>query len=135
MRQLDKKSVFLMKDSTVLKSNQEGSELKKGGLRLLKERSRLLKKTYEVMIIQTPKFRQTKGYKQVYRMNVRGSSHLHILEDVFRTFNVKDSIPNDYQGRYMGTGDIIYIDEGRQGTSYYQLQPGGWKKISRIHVL
>lgn len=104
-------------------------------MRLLKERSRLLKKTYEVMIFQTPKFRQTKGYKQVYRMNVTGNSHLHILEDVFRIFNVKDSIPNDYQGRYMGTGDIIYIDEGRQGTSYYQLQPGGWKKISRIHVL
>ena len=102
---------------------------------MLKERSGLLKKTVEVIIFQTPKFRQSKGYQQVYRMNHSGNSHQYILESVFRMFNVKDSMPKDYKGRYMGTGDIIYIDEGRQGTTYYQLQPGGWKKISRIHVL
>lgn len=102
---------------------------------MLKERNRVRKRTYEVTIFQTPKFRQTKGFQQVYRLSLNGYSHQNTLDQVFRIFNVKDSIPKDYTGRYIGTGDIIYIDEGRQGTSYYQLQPGGWKKISRIHVL
>ena len=34
----------------------------------------------------------------------------------------------------MGTGDIVFIDEGRKGQIYYQLKSGGWEKVNRISV-
>jgi hypothetical protein len=101
---------------------------------MLKELTRKRKKRFDVTLYQTPEFRQMKGFKEVYRMNVEESNHTDCLENMFKLFNVSDRIPNDYCGRYVGTGDIVLIDEGRSGQHYYQLQPGGWMKINRIHI-
>ncbi len=92
------------------------------------------KKVYDVTIFQTPKYKETKGYKEVYRLNIEGNSHHECLDLVFSQFNIPDRIPSDYQGRFISTGDTVFIDEGLQGQFYYQLQPGGWKKINRVHV-
>ncbi|MDP4162545.1 MAG: YodL domain-containing protein [Bacillota bacterium] len=89
---------------------------------------------YDVTIFQTPTFRQEKGYKAVYRTTVFGQGHSHCLEETFRKFNVTDAIPGDYKGRFLSTGDIILIDQGKQGKFYYQLIPGGWKIINRINL-
>jgi hypothetical protein len=43
-------------------------------------------------------------------------------------------MPKDYHARFMGTGDIVLIDEGLKGQVYYRLCPEGWKKINRLHV-
>jgi len=101
---------------------------------MLRELTRLKKKEYDVTIFQTPEFRQRKGYKQVYRLKIEAADHDECLYSVFSTFNVNDRIPGDFNGRYMGTGDILFIDEGRGGQYYYQLKPGGWEPINRVHI-
>ncbi|GLB61161.1 YodL domain-containing protein [Cytobacillus sp. NCCP-133] len=101
---------------------------------MLKELTRIRRKEYDVTIFQTPKFRDKKGFQQVYRLNVEGSTHEECLDNVFRRFNVPDRIPFDFTGRFISTGDILYIDEGRRGQYYYQLKPGGWEEINRIHI-
>jgi hypothetical protein len=98
------------------------------------EMTRIKKKTYDVTIFQTPEFKQRKGYQKVYRTDIEGNTHHECLENVFRKFNIVDCIPNDYEGRFIRTGDIIYIDEGRLGQYYYRLEPGGWNPINRIQV-
>jgi hypothetical protein len=89
---------------------------------------------YDVTIFQTPKYREKKGYRQVYRTSIFANNREDCLEETFSRFNVTDRIPTNYQGRFLSTGDIILIDEGRGGQYYYQLQPGGWQPISRIHI-
>lgn len=101
---------------------------------MLMEFIRTRKKEYDVTIFQTPTFRQKKGYEQVYRLQVEGMSHDDCLSDVFSRFNILDRIPNDFEGRFIGTGDILFIDEGRKGQFYYQLKPGGWERVNRIHI-
>lgn len=91
-------------------------------------------KEYDATIFQTPSFRERKGYKPVYRISVQAESHADCLDKVFGKFNVPDRIPFDFSGRFISTGDIIYIDEGLRGQHYYQLLPGGWKKINRILI-
>lgn len=89
---------------------------------------------YDVTIFQTPKYRENKGYKEVYRMMIHAASRENCLEETFRRFNVTDRMPANYNGRFMTTGDIILIDEGRKGQFYYQLKPGGWQQINRINI-
>lgn len=98
------------------------------------EKATTKKKLFDVTIFQTPKFRQKKGYREVYRTEVYGKNHDDCLYNVFRQFNIIDCIPMDYEGRFVSTGDIVLIDEGRLGKYYYKLIPGGWKRISRIHL-
>lgn len=101
---------------------------------MIYELSRVKKKTYDVTIFQTPEFGQTKGYKKVYRVEIEGNTHDECLANVFRQFNIVDCIPSDYEGRFICTGDIVFIDEGRLGQNYYKLVPGGWTPINRIHI-
>jgi hypothetical protein len=101
---------------------------------MIKEMTRIKKKVYDATIFQTPEFRQKKGYRKVYRIAIEGNTHEECLYNIFRTFNVVDCMPDDYEGRFITTGDIIFIDEGRQGQYYYKLEPGGWNPINRIHV-
>lgn len=101
---------------------------------MLKELTRIKRKEYDVTIFQTPKFRDKKGFQQVYRLNVEALTHVECLNSVFRKFNVLDRIPEDFDGRFISTGDILYIDEGRRGQFYYQLKPGGWEEVNRIHI-
>ena len=101
---------------------------------MLKELTRKRKKSFDVTLYQTPVFRQSKGFKEVYRLHVEENNHLECLENLFKQFNVTDRIPNDYSGRYLGTGDIILIDEARGGQHYYQLKSGGWVKVNRIRI-
>jgi hypothetical protein len=102
---------------------------------MLLEFIRPRKKEYDVTIFQTPNFRQKKGYQQVYRLQVQGTSHAECLDEVFSWFNITDRLPSDFEGRFIGTGDILFIDEGRKGQYYYQLKSGGWKQVNRIHVV
>ena len=101
---------------------------------MLKELTKVRKKEYDVTIFQTPQYRERKGYKQVYRFNIKGNSHNDCLHKVFTKFNVPDRMPSDYNGRFITTGDIVFIDEDLKGQYYYQLQTGGWKEINRIHI-
>ncbi|MBS4190890.1 hypothetical protein KHA94_11920 [Bacillus sp. FJAT-49705] len=101
---------------------------------MLKELTRNKKKYYDVTIFQTPEFRQSKGYQPVYRLMIQGSDHVDCIDSVFAKFNVTDLIPADYKGRFISTGDILSIDEGRKGHYYYQLRLGGWKEINRVHI-
>ncbi|MBP2241222.1 hypothetical protein J2Z40_001784 [Cytobacillus eiseniae] len=101
---------------------------------MLKEMSRVKKKVYDVTIFQTPEFRQSKGFRQVYRLSIEGVDHEECLYSVFAMFNVHDLIPNDFSGRFITTGDILFIDEGRRGQYYYQLKPGGWNMINRLKI-
>ncbi|MGG3561418.1 YodL domain-containing protein [Neobacillus rhizosphaerae] len=89
---------------------------------------------YDVTIFQTPKYRENKGYKQVYRTSIPAAGRVQCLEETFSRFNVTDRIPSNYKGRFLSTGDIILIDEGRGGQHYYQLQTGGWTPINRIMI-
>lgn len=89
---------------------------------------------YDITLFQTPKFGQRKGYKKVYQLKIEGKNHEDVLYNVFAAFNTIDSLPKDYQARYLGTGDIVFIDEGRKGHYYYQLKSGGWQTINRIHI-
>lgn len=101
---------------------------------MIYEISKVKVKTYDVTIFQTPEFRQKKGYQKVYRTEIEGNTHDECLYNVFRKFNVVDCMPGDYEGRFITTGDIIFIDEGRKGQYYYRLEPGGWYPINRIHI-
>lgn len=89
---------------------------------------------YDITIFQTPQARISKGYKQVYRYHIKAKNHLEALEKTFKLFNVADTLPKDYQSRYIATGDILLIDEGRKGQTYYKLFSDGWKPINRVHV-
>ena len=110
------------------------NHVNEGGIGVLKELIKVKKKEYDVTIFQTPEFRQKKGYKQVYRLNVEGTDHLDCMNSVFVRFNVPDRIPEDFTGRFISTGDILFIDEGREGQYYYQLKPGGWEEVNRIQI-
>jgi len=92
------------------------------------------KQTYDVTLFQPPKFGQWKGYEQVYRLTLTASMHDEVLATVYRTFNVADLLPEDYKARYVSTGDIVLIDEGVRGQTYYKLCSDGWKKINRLHL-
>ncbi|PKR85825.1 hypothetical protein [Heyndrickxia camelliae] len=89
---------------------------------------------YDITLFQTPKFGQKKGFKNVYQLKIAGKNHEDVLYKVFAIFNTIDSLPKDYYARYLGTGDIVFIDEGRNGHYYYQLKSGGWKTVNRIHI-
>lgn len=89
---------------------------------------------YDVTIMQTPNYGESKGYTPIFRLTMEGSSHQEIVDRVYKKFNVTDSIPRDYEGRFIATGDIIMIDEGTLGITYYRLEFGGWKKINRVAV-
>ncbi|MCM3114493.1 hypothetical protein M3610_04270 [Neobacillus sp. MER 74] len=97
-------------------------------IKVLTKRARM---QYDVTIFQTPRYREHKGHKEVYRTMVPASSRKKCLEETFSRFNVTDRIPANYKG----TGDIVLIDEGRGGQHYYQLKPGGWFPINRIVLL
>lgn len=101
---------------------------------MLKELLPTKKRDYDVTIFQTPSYRQKKGYKQVYRLQVEGTSHDDCLNEVFAIFNVFDRMPKDFQGRFISTGDILFIDDGRKGQFYYQLKSGGWERVNRLKV-
>lgn len=90
--------------------------------------------SYDVTIFQTPRFGEKKGYRAVYRTELNGSDHQDVLKRAFSLFNVFDTVPSDYDARFMATGDVILIDEGRKGKTYYQLLPAGWRKINRLIV-
>ncbi|MBD8067676.1 hypothetical protein [Bacillus sp. PS06] len=96
--------------------------------------TKLILRDFDITIFQTPSFKQRKGYRPIYRMTLKGESHEDCLQSVFSTFNVPDRMPSDFNGRFITTGDIVYIDEGLRGQNYYQLLPGGWKLINRIHI-
>ncbi|WP_312472597.1 YodL domain-containing protein [Neobacillus sp.] len=87
---------------------------------------------YDVTIFQTPKYREHKGHKEVYRTTIPANNREQCLQETFSRFNVTDRIPANYNGRFLSTGDIILIDEGRGGQYYFQLKPGGWFPINRI---
>lgn len=89
---------------------------------------------YDITIFQTPKFGEEKGYEQVYRLNIKASGHNEALQHVFCMFNVSDRVPDDYEARFISTGDILLIDEVKRGQTYYKLLSGGWTKINRVHV-
>jgi hypothetical protein len=103
-------------------------------VRLLMNKMLKTKQTYEVTLFQTPRYGQKKGYRQVYRLTVDAADHQEALAMVFKIFNVQDLLPKDYNARFVGTGDILLIDEGWGGQSCYKLCPEGWKKVSRIHI-
>lgn len=105
-----------------------------GGIGMLMELVGKRKRKFDVTLYQTPVFRQKKGYEQVYRILVEEINHKDCLDSIFKIFNVNDLIPNDYGGRYVGTGDIISIEEGKNGQAFYQLQPDGWIKINRLRL-
>ncbi|MEC3656144.1 YodL domain-containing protein [Bacillus siamensis] len=89
---------------------------------------------YDVTIFQTPRYGEKKGYRVVYRTELAADNHQDALERAFSVFNVPDTVPNDYQARFIATGDVILIDEGRKGKTYYRLNPAGWGKINRLLV-
>ncbi|WP_010172041.1 YodL domain-containing protein [Bacillus coahuilensis] len=89
---------------------------------------------YELTLYQTEQFGDKKGYQLVHRDTIFGSTHDFALEVLYKMLNVQDSIPVDYKGRYVSTGDIVQIDEGRKGSSFYRLEVGGWNRINRIHL-
>ncbi|WP_246941665.1 hypothetical protein [Bacillus pinisoli] len=89
---------------------------------------------YDITLMQTPRIGQKKGYRSVYRLDVYAESHDEAMYEVFRLFNVKEMMPKQTEARFIRTWDILYFDEGLEGMTYYQLQPGGWKKIGRVHV-
>ncbi|MBM7584224.1 hypothetical protein JOC86_000761 [Bacillus pakistanensis] len=97
-------------------------------------RPRAFVKKYDITIFQTPHYGQSKGYKQVYRTTQEGNTHSAVLNEVFRRFNVPDLMPDNYQARYISTGDIVFIDEGRRGHFYYKLISGGWQRVNRVLI-
>jgi hypothetical protein len=105
-----------------------------GGDKMIKAITRRASIQYDVTIFQTPKYREYKGYKPIYRIFIHAGNHENCLEKTFSLFNVTDRIPSNYDGRFLSTGDIILIDEGRRGQHYYQLKPGGWQPINRIQI-
>ncbi|MGD6815895.1 YodL domain-containing protein [Metabacillus sp. 84] len=99
-------------------------------LMILKRRLRIM----EITIFQTPEFGHTKGYQKVYSCTIPAKDQTDALEKTFKTFNVQDTVPEDYEARFIRTGDIVSIEEEKRGVAYYRLHSGGWKKINRIHV-
>lgn len=89
----------------------------------------------DITIFQTPFFGEETGYEKVYQTTIKAFNHKDALEKMFRMFNVPDLIPRDYEARFISTGDILLIDEGRKGQTYYRLQPGRWEKIVGSPVL
>lgn len=45
------------------------------------------------------------------------TAHLDVLEKAFSTFNVQDTVPNDYNARFITTGDIVVIDDQKKGSA------------------
>jgi hypothetical protein len=52
---------------------------------------------YDVTIFQTPKYRENKGYKAVYRTHIPANNRENCLEVTFSCFNVTDRIPENYK--------------------------------------
>lgn len=50
----------------------------------------------------------------MYRTKIGGRTHLDVLEKAFSTFNVHDTVPSDYNARFMTTGDIVVIDDKKK---------------------
>ena len=95
---------------------------------------RMTEREMDMTLLQTPIFGDEKGFVQVFRANFSCKSHEEALVKLFKKLNVPDLMPRDYEGRFMGTGDIVLIDECRNGQYYYQLRSGGWKSINRMLV-
>lgn len=87
---------------------------------------------YRLTIYQTPAYGDVNGHQPVYETKIGGRTHLDVLEKAFSTFNVHDTVPNDYNARFMTTGDIVVIDDRKKGKCYYQLFPTGWKRSERL---
>ncbi|WP_066263011.1 YodL domain-containing protein [Heyndrickxia acidicola] len=87
---------------------------------------------YDATLFQTPAYGGKRGFEKVYRLDVPAKNHMEALNELFVLFNHPDSMPKDCKARFVSTGDIIFIDEGRKGHFYYQLKSGGWKSINRI---
>ncbi|RLQ95205.1 YodL domain-containing protein [Falsibacillus albus] len=96
--------------------------------------TKMLERKMDMTIFQTPRYGEEKGYQQVFRLTLSGKTHEEALEKLFKTFNVPDLMPSNYEGRFVATGDIVFIDEDRRGHYYYQLKSGGWVPINRVHV-
>ena len=94
----------------------------------------LRRSEYEIAIFQTEHPREKKGYKQVYQGYIDGENHTEVINKLFRKFNIRDLIPENYKGRTISSGDIIMIGDNNEKKSYYQLQSGGWAVVNRIHV-
>ncbi|ABO66793.1 MULTISPECIES: hypothetical protein [Geobacillus] len=103
-------------------------------VRLWRKKMWMAKRAYEATIFQTPRFGEPK-YRQVCRLTVTASDHHEALSILYRMFNVVDLMPKNCQARFMGTGDIVLIDEGRKGQTYYRLCSGGWKPVERQRVI
>ena len=105
---------------------------------MLKQRilkwSALRRREYEIAIFQTEQTQKKKGYKQVYQGYIDGENHTEVINKLFRKFNIRDLIPENYKGRTISSGDIIMIGDNNEKKSYYQLQSGGWAVVNRIHV-
>ncbi|WP_044731271.1 hypothetical protein [Geobacillus kaustophilus] len=100
-------------------------------VRLWRKQMWMTKRAYEAVVFQTPRFGETKGYRQVCRMTVTAAGHDEVLAVLYRMFNVADLMPKNCQARFMRTGDVVLIDEGRKGQTYYRLCPDGWKQVER----
>ncbi|WP_027409206.1 YodL domain-containing protein [Anoxybacteroides tepidamans] len=103
-------------------------------VRLFVKKMLKTQQAYDATLFQTPRFGLSKGYEPVYRLTVNATTHDEALASIYRTFNVSDLLPKDYKARYVGTGDVVLIDEGIYGQTYYKLCSEGWKKINRVHV-
>ncbi|AST91770.1 MULTISPECIES: YodL domain-containing protein [Sutcliffiella] len=90
---------------------------------------------YDVTILQTPNIGENKGYVPIYRVNIEGRTHTEVIQTVFSTFNVRERIPHNYRGRFISTGDIVLIDEGFKGKTYYRLSTNGWKELNRVMIM
>lgn len=105
---------------------------------MLKQRilqwSTLRRREYEIAIFQTEHPRDKKGYKLVYQGQIDGDNHTDVINKLFKKFNIRDMIPENYQGRTISSGDIIMIGDKYEKKSYYQLQSGGWAIVNRLYV-
>ncbi|MBL4985966.1 hypothetical protein [Bacillus safensis] len=91
--------------------------------------------SFHLTIYQTPEYGAASGHQPVYRTKIGGRTHLDVLEKAFSTFNVHDTVPNDYNARFITTGDIVVIDDKKKGKCYYQLSPAGWKRSERLMTI
>jgi hypothetical protein len=67
-----------------------------GGDKMIKAITRRANIQYDVTIFQTPKYREYKGYKQVFRTFIRAGNHENCLEETFSLFNVTDRLEISY---------------------------------------
>lgn len=95
-------------------------------------RSKRSRTSYDMTIFQTPSYGEDKGYRNVYRLSIEADDHADALYQTFRMFNVSDLMPKDFNGRYLTSRDIVFIDEGRKGHFYYRLQSDGWTQVNRV---